>query len=68
MQFEAENSLIGVKALSEYLEISLRTLRRILASGELPSILIGRRRLVRKSALVAWLASLEQIMNDSKGA
>ena len=66
MQFEAENALIGVKALSEHLAISTRTLHRILKSGTLPSILLGRRRLVRRSALETWLSGMTEQNGNNK--
>lgn len=34
-------------------------LYRAISSGELPTVKLGRRRLVRVTALRAWLASLE---------
>jgi len=44
MQSDIESALIGVNLLAERLQLSRRTIHRILARGELPSLQIGRRR------------------------
>jgi len=49
--------LFGKARLAETLDLSLRTIDRLLAAGELPSVQIGRRRLVRQSDLRVWLAA-----------
>lgn len=59
MQSDIEAALIGINNLAERLGLSRRTVHRILARGELPSIRIGRRRLVRLSELRRWLAGYE---------
>jgi excisionase family DNA binding protein len=56
MQSDIESALIGISHLAERLGLSRRTIHRILARGELPSIQIGRRRLVRLSDVRHWLA------------
>src|SRR4051794_38611707 len=43
--------------------VSRTKLYEALADGSLPSLKIGRRRLVRRDALKAWLAGLEQQSN-----
>ena len=59
MQTEIQDALIGVNQLSERLALSRRTVARILARGELPSLRIGRRRLIRLADLRHWLADHE---------
>jgi excisionase family DNA binding protein len=66
MSSDIENGLVGIKFLVGYLALSLRTVHRLIASGALPSIKIGNRRLVRRSALEAWLSGrVEQ--NENAG-
>ena len=60
MQTDLEAALIGINHLAERLGLSRRTIHRILARGELPSIRIGGRRLVRLSDLRRWLAGYEE--------
>ena len=60
MQTDLEAALIGINRLAERLGLSRRTIHRILARGELPSIRIGGRRLVRLSDLRRWLAGYEE--------
>jgi excisionase family DNA binding protein len=59
MQTDIEAALIGINHLAERLGLSRRTINRILARGELPSLQIGRRRLVRLSDVRHWLAGHE---------
>jgi excisionase family DNA binding protein len=59
VQSDAESALIGISHLAERLGLSRRTIHRILAKGELSSIQIGRRRLIRLSDLRPWLAGHE---------
>ena len=59
MQAELESALIGISHLAERLGLSQRTVHRILARGELPSLQIGRRRLIRLSDVRHWLAGHE---------
>lgn len=54
-----EAGFIGLKALADHLQISIRTIHRIVASGELVSIKVGRRRLVSREAVKDWLAGME---------
>jgi excisionase family DNA binding protein len=51
VQSDIESALIGINHLTERLGLSRRTIQRILAKGDLPSLQIGRRRLVRLSEL-----------------
>jgi excisionase family DNA binding protein len=55
VQTDIESDLIGINHLAERLELSRRTIQRILAKGDLPSLQIGRRRLVKLSELHRWL-------------
>lgn len=59
MQTDIESALIGISHLAERLGLSRRTIHRILAKGELPSIQIGRRRLIRLSDVRSWLSGCE---------
>jgi len=59
MQTDIESACIGIQHLADRLGLSRRTIHRILARGELPSLQIGRRRLVRLSDLREWLAGHE---------
>lgn len=59
MQSEIESALIGIGQLAQRLSLSRRTIHRIIASGELPTLKVGRRRLVRLSDLRHWLAGHE---------
>ena len=55
-----EIDAIAVSEAARRLAISSRTIHRLIKRGELPSILIGRRRLIRRSSLAEWLAGREQ--------
>jgi excisionase family DNA binding protein len=55
----ADDRLMTLKDVADTLSISLRTVMRLVADGELPSVLIGRRRLIRRETLRAWLAGRE---------
>jgi excisionase family DNA binding protein len=59
MHSDIESALIGISHLAERLGLSRRTIHRILARGELPSLQIGGRRLVRLSDVCHWLAGRE---------
>ena len=59
MQTDIEAALIGIGHLAQKLDLSRRTIHRILARGELPSIRIGGRRLIRIEAVRHWLAGCE---------
>lgn len=68
MQTDIEAALIGINHLAERLGLSRRTIHRILARGELPSLQIGRRRLVRLSDVRHWLAGHEVPTPSEKAA
>lgn len=55
----ADDRLVSLKEVADTLCVSLRTVMRLVAEGELPSVLIGRRRLIRRETLRAWLAGRE---------
>ena len=53
--------LLGLNSAAEKLAVSRRTVVRAIEADDLPSVKIGRRRLVRREALLAWLASKEGV-------
>jgi excisionase family DNA binding protein len=55
----ADSAVHSLQEVAEKLGVSPRTLARLIASGELPSLTIGRRRLIRSAALEAWLEARE---------
>jgi len=59
MQTDIESACIGVQHLADRLGLSRRTIHRILARGELPSLQVGRRRLIRLADVRRWLAGHE---------
>ncbi len=59
---------IGINHLAKKLGLSRRTIHRILARGELPSLQIGRRRLIRLSDVRYWLAGCETPAPMTNGA
>lgn len=61
MQLEIESALISISHLAERLSLSRRTIHRLIAKGELPTLKVGRRRLVRLSDLRHWLAGHETL-------
>lgn len=56
---------VDVRYVAEQLAVSARTIHRLIASGELPSFKIGRRRLVRVAALRSWLAGQEKVSEQA---
>ena len=62
MAIDAEETLLGLDAAAEKLAVSRRTVVRAIEAGQLPSIKIGRRRLIRREALLTWLASKEGVV------
>jgi len=47
---------VGIADAAERLGVSAVTVKRLVASGELPSVLVGDRRLIPASALDAFIA------------
>jgi excisionase family DNA binding protein len=60
MHLEVAQAL-SLKATATALSISPRTVHRLIDEKGLPSIRIGRRRLVRRDDLRAWLMSRETV-------
>lgn len=52
---------VDVRWVADRLAVSARTINRMIASGDLPSFKVGRRRLIRVEALRAWLAGREAV-------
>jgi excisionase family DNA binding protein len=59
VQTNLESAFIGINHLAERLGLSRRTIHRILLRGELHSLQIGRRRLIRLSDVRVWLSGCE---------
>ncbi len=55
MQTEIQDACISLGHLAERLSLSQRTIHRLIKRGELPTLKIGRRRLVRLADLRKWL-------------
>ena len=66
MQTELESACIGLSHLAERLDLSRRTIHRLISRGELPTIKIGRRRLVRLSEVHRWLAGHDEAGTPGK--
>lgn len=54
-----EIEALSVEDVAKRLAVSTRHIHRLIARRELPSMRVGRRRLIRREALRAWLASRE---------
>jgi excisionase family DNA binding protein len=68
MLADTEGSLIGLKPLADKLSVSRRTVHRIIERGELRTLKIGRRRLVRLAELRRWLDGREtRPLSDPNG-
>ncbi len=63
---ETENEVLSIPQVAKSLAISQRQVFRLLELGQLPSLRIGRRRLVRAATLAKFVALLEQ--NASRAA
>lgn len=50
---------LSVRDVAETLAVSTRHVQRLIARQELPSIRVGRRRLIRRESLRAWLNGCE---------
>ncbi len=59
MVTDIQGACIGIGDLARQIGLSRRTIHRILARGELPTIRIGRRRLIRLAEVRQWLAGCE---------
>ena len=59
------DTLLNLNEAADFLRISRRTLHSLIADGDgPPTLTIGRRRLVRRSALEAWLSDREGAGHD----
>lgn len=65
MQQEIQDACISVGHLAERLSLSRRTIHRLIAKGELPTLKVGHRRLIRLTDLRHWLASHETPMSSA---
>jgi excisionase family DNA binding protein len=54
-----EQGALGKKAAAAYLGIGVRTLERLIDRGEIPIVQVGRRVVIRKEALDAFLLARE---------
>ena len=62
---EQKDEVLSLNEAAGYLRISRRTLHSLIAdSAGPPTIQIGRRRLIRRTALEAWLADREGAGHD----
>lgn len=50
---------VSIRYVAEQLAISARTVARLIASGELPSMKVGRSRRIRRETLRDWLKGRE---------
>lgn len=51
---------LSVREAAEFAGVSTRTMQTLVASGVVPSLLIGRRRIIRKTSLIRWLDKAER--------
>ena len=57
---EAAARLQGIKSAQERLSVSRSTIFELIGSGQLRSVLIGRRRLIPEQAIRDFIAQLDQ--------
>jgi excisionase family DNA binding protein len=62
-----DQATLSKKAAATYLGISLRGLDRLIAQGEIPIIQVGRRILIRRSALNEFLDARERRRGHGEG-
>ena len=58
LQTRNHPQLLSVTETANQLNVHRSTIYRLFAAGELPSVHIGRRRLVAKNALAVYIAQL----------
>lgn len=51
------DNCLAIDEVANHLALSTRTVARLIATGDLPSVKIGRRRVIRASVLNAFLNS-----------
>lgn len=56
---EQAESLLSVEAVARALSLSKSTVYTLCWEGQLPSMKLGRRRMIRRSDLIAYIESLE---------
>lgn len=56
MPLARHGAAFSVREVAERLGVSQRHVQRLIASGELPSVKFGRRRLIARFVVVDWLA------------
>jgi excisionase family DNA binding protein len=57
---EKKDEILNLSEAADFMRISRRTLHSLIADGiGPPTLTIGRRRLIRRTALEAWLADRE---------
>jgi len=54
--FTGDISCFSVAEVAERLGVSERQVARMIAAGDLPSLKIGRRRLIQRAAIASWMA------------
>lgn len=57
----ADTTALTVKDAANRLKVSQRFVAKLIAERRLPSLKLGRRRLVREAALAAYLRQLETV-------
>ena len=60
MQMELSEAL-SLRAAAQALSVSPRTIYRLIAEQGLPTVRLGRRHVVRRDALRAWLIARETV-------
>ena len=58
-----KESCLSVEQCAERLAVSLKTVRRIIASGELPAVKIRSRLVVKESDLLAFISDLPNVVS-----
>jgi excisionase family DNA binding protein len=58
----SDGLLLDLKQVCAQLRVSYSTVRNLVASGKLPTLRIGRRRLVSRTSLEAFIAEAEGAM------
>ena len=56
----SEREGLSVREAAEYAGVSMRTMQTLVAGGVVPSLLIGRRRIIRKTSLIHWMEKAER--------
>lgn len=55
-----EREGLSVREAAGIVGVSVRTMQTLIAGGTVPSFTVGRRRIVRRSALIAWMQREER--------